>query len=549
MENLTEQQRLLIAVALSVGILLLYQAFFAPAPPVEKAPEATPTERVQDGAGDPDPFTPDAVSSMGSATGAPSAGAAPVAAPVEAPPSAVERSAREFETESLRGRISNVDGRLERLELADYTESETGEKEARLPVNLVAREGPAAGRQAELVFELEGATAPPLDFVAGEGLNLQGRNNDVRITVDIEPVGYTLRYRIAVANQRQTPLAGAPSFTMGLRQTGGGRSMFSPAADVVSGLCYYDGGVDRDLVSALVDESVSATSNVEWAGIDRQYFVVAAIPRGEGEQSCAMSAVEDTALVSLKLPFENLAPGATWEREVVLFVGPKRDDALEAVSPLLTEAIEYNLWGIPLGAIARPMVWALNLFHGLTGNWGFAIIMLTFVVKAALFPVTYRSAVSMRKMQQLRPEIEKIKKQYENDRERQQLEQMKLFREQGVNPLGGCLPLLLQMPIWFALYRTLWTSVDLYQQPFLWIDDLTAAEPFPILALVVGGMTFLQQRLQPMSMDNQQMKAMMYIMPVMFTFFMFALPSGLVLYILVNSALTIVQQLVINRQR
>ncbi|MBC7793061.1 MAG: membrane protein insertase YidC, partial [Clostridia bacterium] len=127
-------------------------------------------------------------------------------------------------------------------------------------------------------------------------------------------------------------------------------------------------------------------------------------------------------------------------------------------------------------------------------------------------------------------------------------EQMKLFREKGVNPIGGCLPMLAQMPVWFALYRMLWSSVDLYHQPFLWIRDLTHAEVFPIMAILVGGLTFVQQKTTPTQMDSQQMKMMMYVMPVMFSVFLIALPSGLVLYILVNSILTIVQQLAINRR-
>ena len=152
----------------------------------------------------------------------------------------------------------------------------------------------------------------------------------------------------------------------------------------------------------------------------------------------------------------------------------------------------------------------------------------------------------MRRMQLIRPEIDGIKKRYPGDKERQQTEQIKLFKEKGVNPLGGCLPMLLQMPIWFALYRMLWTSVDLYQQPFLWIADLTTKEHFPFLALALGLVTIVQQKITPTATDNQQAKIMMFVMPIMLTVFMIALPSGLVLYIFVNSILTIAQQLIIN---
>lgn len=602
MDKLSEQQRVLVAVVLSVAILFGWQFLFPPKPPAtppagtEKelssdestadsdAGSATdaPIESPADGAaGDTD--------SNGTAQGSdgtegPDAGAARSAdsggdktadagdenadgvdvagdaatdlaqEPDEPPPAPkVVAATRTFSTGPLRGTIANVNGAFQRLELVDYSEHASEDAEEATPVILVADEGPAYGRQGLLDFQFDGAAAaPPLDFAEADGISLAGANAAMETRVDIDPIAdsFALAYRVNLRNLASTPLKGKLVVRMGLRQEGEGRSMFAPAADVVSGLCYYGGGVDRDLVTSLEEDEVDTSENVLWSGIDRQYFVVAAVPTRETSGvGCTMAGQDATALVSLELPIESVAPGAQWQQEFTVFAGPKRNDALEAVDPTLSEAIEYNLWGIPLGAIARPMVYLLNVFHGWAGNWGVAIIGLTLLVKLGLFPVTYRSAVSMRKMQKLRPEIERLKKQYENDRERQQLEQMKLFREQGVNPLGGCLPLLLQMPIWFALYRTLWTSVDLYQQPFLWISDLTAAEPFPFLAIAVGGLTFLQQRLQPMALDNQQMKVMMYVMPVMFTFFMFALPSGLVLYILVNSALTIVQQLVINREK
>jgi YidC/Oxa1 family membrane protein insertase len=172
---------------------------------------------------------------------------------------------------------------------------------------------------------------------------------------------------------------------------------------------------------------------------------------------------------------------------------------------------------------------------------------LTLLVKTLLFPVTYKSAVSMRKMQMLKPELDKIKDRFPDDREKQQLAQLQLYKDSGVNPLGGCLPMLLQMPVWFALYRALWTAVDLYQQPFLWLPDLTAQEPgFPFLAIALGAVFFVQQVLTPMSADNQQAKIMKWVMPFVFTLFMFPLPSGLVLYVFVNSILSIIQQLAIN---
>ena len=182
--------------------------------------------------------------------------------------------------------------------------------------------------------------------------------------------------------------------------------------------------------------------------------------------------------------------------------------------------------GIPLGALARPMILALNIFHDVSQSWGVAIILLTLVVKLILFPVTYKSVVSMRKMQLLKPELDKIKERFANDKEKQQMAQLKLMQEMGVNPLSGCLPMLLQMPVWFALYRALWSAVDLYQQSFLWIPDLTQPESFPILALLVGAVTAIQQKVTPTTGDPAQARMMMIVMPIMLTVLWLLCPAG-----------------------
>jgi YidC/Oxa1 family membrane protein insertase len=299
---------------------------------------------------------------------------------------------------------------------------------------------------------------------------------------------------------------------------------------------------------------------VRYMGLDRQYFMVAALAGGPGSSAAVQPAVgaqakscsmrRDKQMLQTELNFaqEAVAPGESFERHITVYAGPKRDAELGAVDAVLQDAIDYNIWYIPLGFLARPMVYFLGTFHDWTHSWGVAIMLLTLLVKATLFPVTYKSVLSMRKMQLLKPQLDALKTRFPDDRERQNMEQMKLFREKGVNPLGGCLPTLLQMPVWLALYRTLWSAVDLYHQSFLWIPDLTAKESFPTLALGLGALTVLQQRLTPMATDNQQAKVMMYVMPVMLTFLMVSLPSGLVLYIMFNTILTIIQQLAINRR-
>jgi YidC/Oxa1 family membrane protein insertase len=191
----------------------------------------------------------------------------------------------------------------------------------------------------------------------------------------------------------------------------------------------------------------------------------------------------------------------------------------------------------------------LFAFQSVVVNWGVAIILLTLVVKIALMPLTHRSFKSAERMKALKPEIDKINEKYKDDAQAKQQATMALYKQNKVNPLGGCLPTLLQMPIWFALYRTLRMSPELYRAPFFgWISDLSSPDPYFVTPIVMGALMFLQQRFTPMTGDSAQAKMMMYIMPIMFTAMMLFLPSGLTLYILVNTVLSIVHQVYIHRR-
>jgi YidC/Oxa1 family membrane protein insertase len=182
-------------------------------------------------------------------------------------------------------------------------------------------------------------------------------------------------------------------------------------------------------------------------------------------------------------------------------------------------------------------------------NWGIAIILLTLAVKVVTFPLQHKSMKSMQEMQRLQPQIDEMKKKYAGDQQRQNLEQMKLFKEHGVNPMGSCLPMLIQMPVWIALYTTLQVSVELYHEPFIrgWINDLTAKDPYYILPVGMGITMFLTQYLTPSPMSNPQQKIMGYAMTAFFSFLMLNLPSGLTLYIFVNNILSIAQQIYLRR--
>jgi YidC/Oxa1 family membrane protein insertase len=243
---------------------------------------------------------------------------------------------------------------------------------------------------------------------------------------------------------------------------------------------------------------------------------------------------------------KNVAMGrgqTAWQFE--LFVGPKDISMLAEPGVGLEDSLDFWV----LGFLSKPMLYLLRWFYSLIPHWAVAIILLTIVVKLALLYWTQKSYVQMQRMAQLKPAMEEVKKKYGNDKERMNQEVMNLYKREKVNPLGGCLPMLLQMPIWIALYRTIYSCVDLYQAPLgLWIQDLSAPDKYFVLPALLGVSMFVQQKMTPTSMDSSQAKMMLYVMPVMFTVFMLFLPSGLNLYIFVNTLLSMMQQYYLRKK-
>jgi YidC/Oxa1 family membrane protein insertase len=302
----------------------------------------------------------------------------------------------------------------------------------------------------------------------------------------------------------------------------------------------------------------SAEPYVSWIGINEQYFLLAAVVIGTDKSFCQMETRKGGLLAaSLMYPEEaEIQPGKTVSHLFRLFAGPKQISVLEKVKggpkdgngpSHLEKAVDFG-W---LAVICLPLLWLLKALYSVVGNYGIAIILLTIILRVLLLPLTFNSMKSMQKMSKLKPLMEGLKKKYGEDKARMNQEVMNLYKTHKINPLGGCLPMLLQMPIWFALYRMISSSVELYQEPFIpgWINDLSYRDPFFILPVILGGFMFLQQKMTPSTVDNQQAQMMLYIMPVFFTFIMLYLPAGLVLYILFSTALGVIQQLLYNREK
>jgi YidC/Oxa1 family membrane protein insertase len=281
-----------------------------------------------------------------------------------------------------------------------------------------------------------------------------------------------------------------------------------------------------------------------WIAVIQHYFVAGWVPKAAEEREFFMRKVaENLYSAGVILPVAAVAAGQTGRISVPLYAGPQEQPRLEKVAPGFDLVVDYG-W---LTVIAAPIYWVLELIHRVVGNWGWAIILLTVLIKAIFFPLSAASYKSMAKMRVVTPKLMKIKEQHAADRNRMNQEMMELYRKEKINPLGGCLPILVQIPVFIALYWVLLGSVEMRHAPWLlWIEDLSAKDPYYVLPIIMGISMFVQTKLNPTPPDPIQAKVML-AMPVVFTFMFLWFPSGLVLYWVVNNILSIAQQWQITR--
>ena len=282
-----------------------------------------------------------------------------------------------------------------------------------------------------------------------------------------------------------------------------------------------------------------------WTAMIQHYFLAAWIPESDQPQHYYTRALRDGRYV-IGLIGQPVAVAAGEQRRLStrLYAGPKLQDHLAEVAPGLELTVDYGL----LTFISEPLFWLLQKLHALLGNWGWAIVVLTMLIKLAFFKLSETSYKSMANMRKLAPRLQALKERYGDDKQRLNQAMMELYKTEKINPLGGCLPVLVQIPVFIALYWVLLESVELRQAPFiLWIQDLSSADPYFVLPLVMGVTMLIQQKLNPAPMDPIQAKVMM-ILPVVFTVFFAFFPAGLVLYWVVNNTLSIAQQWVITKR-
>jgi YidC/Oxa1 family membrane protein insertase len=297
--------------------------------------------------------------------------------------------------------------------------------------------------------------------------------------------------------------------------------------------------------SDLADEPFAKQLPAGWVAILQHYFVSAWIPaQNESHDYFASRLSTGDNVIGFKNPSITVAPGETTTVSQRLYVGPKDQIALADLAENLDLVIDYGwLWWL-----AQPLFWLLTTIQAFVINWGVAIIILTICVKLAFFRLSAASYKSMAKMRTVQPKIQSIRDQYAEDKAKQQQAMMELWKKEKINPMGGCLPMLIQMPVFIALYWVLLESVELRHAPFvLWVDDLSAMDPYFVLPILMGISMYLMQRLNPAPPDPMQAKIMQY-MPIAFTFLMMWFPAGLVLYWLSNNLLSFAQQYVVTRQ-
>ena len=287
------------------------------------------------------------------------------------------------------------------------------------------------------------------------------------------------------------------------------------------------------------------TADNGWLAMVQHYFVSAFVPKEHTPREYYMRKVDGANLyqTGVIVPVAEIAPGAKGETSISLYAGPQEQAMLKQVAPGLDLVVDYG-W---LTVVAAPIFWALQAIYKLVGNWGWAIVVLTIIIKAIFFPLSAASYKSMAKMRVLTPRLMQLKERYGDDKQRLNQEMMKLYQTEKVNPLGGCLPILVQIPVFIALYWVLLGAVEMRGAPWiLWIKDLSAPDPFYILPIVMMASMFVQTKLNPTPPDPIQAKVMM-MMPLIFGFMFFWFPAGLVLYWVVNNILSIAQQWQITR--
>lgn len=562
-------KRTLLAVVLSVVVLMVYQNFFAK-PPVKTAP-------IQQEA---------SVSSQTTAQQAPTVDTGKAPAPAAVPTTGSGRLAAVqattgaerdviVETPLYRAVLTTRGAALKSFQLKKYkTELANNEDIVAIFMRLIGKGKPKPeGRPEpiELVHVLEGMPRPlsvsfpdstvniPDDgfYEADSSLLNMTRDGkprqltftqtypgELRIdkTFTFHPDMYSFKLEVRIHNLGAAPLSQSSGLAW--------HQYVDPNAPTDSyghdgPVSYIAKSMDRPEASKM-EADKTLGPDVSWGGFESKYFIAAMIPQNPSLTSFRMAKDTNNLItVGLKGPKNVIPPGQPGLFSYELYLGPKDYSILKAQNLGLENAIDFGDW---LKWLAIPLLLTLKFLYSYVGNYGVAIIILTILIKMIFWPLGNKSYKSMKEMQKLQPKMAALREKYKDDKARLSQESMALYKTHKVNPLGGCLPMVVQIPVFFGLYKSLLYAIELRHSPlFWWIQDLSAKDPYYITPIVMGATMFLQQKMTPTGADPMQAKIMLF-MPIIFTFMFLNFPSGLVIYWLFNNIISIGQQMYINKQ-
>jgi len=558
------EKRAILAAVLMAAVFIIYQTYFFPVEPPQQKPPAQTTQTEPSRAPEPVPAAPAAAPKT----------APPVNAPVAPRP---PQRLTTVKAPLYRAVVSSEGGKLQELTL-EYR----GER----PIVLIGDLGPAG-----LLVSPDASAAPaPVPMTMStenlavtpghtETLALAGETGGlhVRQSLRFEPDSYAIGVSVRVENPTSALRKVTVELPWSSRISWAGVPEKFPGQHPIEVVWSIHGSVDRaphwmsPTLEGLVDHQPKLGREGDWIAIGSVWYLAALLPRAGGFQLVTSVEKPEEAKDGRKpapgrvaigvRATPEIAPGKAWEGEVTIFAGPKEYRLLEALK--LEETLNFGgfpipwYWGgLPMRWIGVPILWLMNWTYRHVGNYGVAIILLTVISKVLFYPLTVKSMRSMKAMQALAPQVNALRSRYQKDPQALQRETLALYRKHKVNPMGGCLPMVAQVPIFYALYLALSVSVELQNAAFLcfgrffgvdlWICDLAAHDPTYVLPILMGITMFVQQKLTPTMGDPRQAKMMLF-MPVVFTFMFLNLPSGLVLYWTVSNVLQIVQQKLMDR--
>lgn len=544
--------RAFLAIVLSLLILIGFQYLFPPAPPQQPQP-APQTQQPADAPSGQQAPTP-AQAAVASAVG--------TALPVAEDPKAKDIT---VDTPLYTAVIKEQGGGFRSFVLKNYRnrmEQDSG------PMQLFADKGPAS---LPVLFSLDNAagTTLPLFKADKSGVSLAKNDETAKLTMtavlaDGLTVVRTLTFRgdsylinaeYKVQNTTEKPVQVSPALTLNNEPFGhtseSSEFLFhGPAA-------FVNGALVETKLKKLTEGPVILQGKVSWTGFVDNYFMTSVIPASGNAMTVTLQGSEKQARTVISEGIQGIGGHETKSYAYTLYFGPKKLQILEVAGSDLAKSVNFGWFDV----LGKPMLWLLNFFHQFSGNYGIAIILLTVLIKLAFWPITQKGMKSMKNMQKLQPKIAKLRERYKDDPSKMNQEMMTLYKTYKVNPVGGCLPMLIQIPFFFALYQVLLAAIELRHAPFmLWINDLSAPDrlwigfdlPYlhgiPILTLLMGASMYFQQKMTPTTADPTQARIMQFL-PIVFTVMFINFASGLVLYWLVNNLLSILQQYLINRQK